>query len=221
LIKPISNIVIRDKHDIYTILTNREKLECLLQEYENNYLEEQEVCYDEKSPCVPDHFDNLNNKKIVSSVTTTAITQEPLVVEEGKKHEEDYSHRGKISHSKNTDEQSVKEMNIEHLKPDPKSKIKEELEKSHREQLIMLKENKTNIINFLLSNKDSIRIEDLKIYEPIYKCYRQKGNCHICNSLSNIICINCNPNYNNEETWLCTNHWQKHAIESHNLQWIK
>jgi hypothetical protein len=112
-------------------------------------------------------------------------------------------------------------MNIEHLKPDPKSKIKEELEKSHREQLIMLKENKTNIINFLLSNKDSIRIEDLKIYEPIYKCYRQKGNCHICNSLSNIICINCNPNYNNEETWLCTNHWQKHAIESHNLQWIK
>ena len=35
-VKPISNIVIRDEQDIYNILTNREKLECLLQEYEKN-----------------------------------------------------------------------------------------------------------------------------------------------------------------------------------------
>ena len=29
-VKPISNIIIRNEEDIYTILTNREKLECLL-----------------------------------------------------------------------------------------------------------------------------------------------------------------------------------------------
>ena len=33
-VKPISNIVIRDEQDIYTILTNREKLEYLIKEYE-------------------------------------------------------------------------------------------------------------------------------------------------------------------------------------------
>ena len=38
-VKPISNIVIRDEQDIYNILTNREKLEYLFQEYEkkNNH----------------------------------------------------------------------------------------------------------------------------------------------------------------------------------------
>ena len=69
--------------------------------------------------------------------------------------------------------------------------MKEELKKHKEEQQILLKENKQNIIDFIIDNKDSIRIEDLKIYEPIYKCYREKGNCHICNSLSNIICKNC------------------------------
>ena len=77
-------------------------------------------------------------------------------------------------------------------------------------QQILLKHNKQNIIDFLLRNKDSIRIEDLKIYEPIYKCYKQKGNCHICNTLCNIICVNCNKIY-----WLCPNHWQEHTIEKH------
>ncbi len=50
-------------------------------------------------------------------------------------------------------------------------------------------------------------------FQNIYKCYRQKGNCNICNSLSNIICKNCNYN---KEMWLCTNHWKQHSIESHN-----
>ena len=94
--------------------------------------------------------------------------------------------------------------------------MKEELKKHKEEQLILLKENKQNIIDFIIDNKDSIRIEDLKIYEPIYKCYREKGNCQICNSLSNIICKNCN-NYN-KENWLCINHWQQHAIENHDQQ---
>ena len=77
----------------------------------------------------------------------------------------------------------------------------------------MLKENKQNIIDFIIDNKDSIKIEDLKIYEPVYICYREKGNCQICNNISNIICISCS-NYNNEIR-LCTNHWQKHGIENH------
>ena len=33
-VKPISNIVIRDEQDIFNILINREKLECLLEEYQ-------------------------------------------------------------------------------------------------------------------------------------------------------------------------------------------
>ena len=42
-VKSISNIVIRDEQDTYLILTNREKLECLLQEYEKNQLEEEQL----------------------------------------------------------------------------------------------------------------------------------------------------------------------------------
>ena len=99
------------------------------------------------------------------------------------------------------------------MKPDLKSKIKEELEKDKEEQLILLKENRQNIIDFIIDNKDSIKIADLKIYEPIYKCYHEKGRCIVCNSLSNILCKNCN-HYKNE-VWLCINHWQQHAIENH------
>ena len=45
-VKPISNIVIRDEQDIYSFLTNREKLEYLFQEYEkeiNHQLEKEEL----------------------------------------------------------------------------------------------------------------------------------------------------------------------------------
>jgi hypothetical protein len=97
-------------------------------------------------------------------------------------------------------------------KPELKTKMKEEIRKHKEEQQILLKENRQIIIDFIISNKDSIRIEDLKIYEPVYKCYREKGNCYICNTISNIICISCS-NYNNEEIWLCTNHWQEHIAE--------
>jgi hypothetical protein len=145
-VKPISNIVIRDEYDIYNILTNKEKLEYLLEEYEKYQL------------------------------------------------------------SKERDE----ELENENLKPELKVKIKEELKKHEEEQLRLLKENRQNIIDFLLVNKDS-KIEDLKVYESIYKCYTEKGNCHICNSLTNIICKNCNY----KDVWLCTNHWHEHAIEKH------
>jgi hypothetical protein len=150
-VKPIANIVIRNEEDIYSILTNREKLEYLFQEYvkENNHQLEKEK------------IDNDN------------------------------------------------------IKLDLNSKINEEFEKSNREQKILLKENKQNIINFLIDNKGSIRVDDLKIYEPIYKCYREKGRCVICNSLTNIICKNFNIHYNKTEIWLCSIHWQKHVIGKH------
>ena len=148
-VKPISNIMIRNEQDVYSILTDREKLECLLQEYEKE-----------------------NNHQL---------------------------------------EKEQEELEIEYLKSELKAKMKEELKKHKEEQLILLKEYRQNIIDFIIDNKNSIRVEDLKIYEPIYNCYRtEKGNCHICNTKSNIICINCS-NYNNE-IWLCINHWQKHTI---------
>jgi hypothetical protein len=226
-VKPISNIVIKDENDIYSILTNREKLECLLQEYERYYqldreAEQQQVCCDKNPPCVPnEEDDDSNNKKVITS-SLTATTTEALasarkeqqqIQQQQEQKQDDYSHKGKNRHSKNTNEQSIgleKELNNKNLQPDLKSKIKEELKKSYKEQLILLKQNKQIIIDFLLGNKDSIRIEDMKIYEPIYKCYRQKGNCHICNSPSNIICISCN-----KDVWLCINHWQNHRIEKH------
>jgi hypothetical protein len=98
--------------------------------------------------------------------------------------------------------------------------MKEEIKKHKEEQLILLKETKCIIIDFIISNKQLIRVDDLKIYEPIYKCYREKGNCYICNSLSNIICINCcNNGYNyNQKVWLCSSHWQEHTIEKHKYQ---
>jgi hypothetical protein len=94
--------------------------------------------------------------------------------------------------------------------------IKEELEQHKKEQLILLKEYKQNIIDFLLYNKDSLRIEDLKIYESINKCYREKGHCFYCNTTTNIIYKNChktNSHHNNKESWLCTNHWQDHSLQ--------
>jgi hypothetical protein len=112
----------------------------------------------------------LREKYGVITSSLTNITTEPLVSTEGKKQQQlhqDYRHTGENRHSKNIGErsnESEKELNNEHLKPDLKSKIKdEELEKSNREQKILLKEYKQNIIDFLLYNKDSIRIKDLDL----------------------------------------------------------
>ena len=226
-VKPISNIVIRDEQDIYSILTNREKLECLLQEYEkkkNHRLAnegEQQVCCDENTPCVYIENNDSNNKNAISLTDTTELLvatekNQQQLQQQVRQQVKDELHKGENRHSKNADEQFnelEKELNNEHLKPDPKLKIKEKLEKSKREQQILLKENKQNIIELIIDNKESIRVEDLKIYEPIYKCYREKGNCIICNSLSNIICTDrCN---NHKEIWFCIKHWQQHKIEKY------
>lgn len=122
-VKPILNIKIRNKHDIYNILINREKLEYLLEEYNQNQ-------------------------------------------EEGG-------------------------LSVE-------------------QQIV--KDNRDIILDFTLNNKDSIKVEDLKVSEPIYKCYKEKSKCSICGILSNIYCINCE---NNDKVWLCVDHWQQHAIEEH------
>jgi hypothetical protein len=165
--------------------------------------------------------DNPHNKKIIKP--TTGTTTESLTAE-GKKQqlqqqqvqeqeEQDHSHKGENCHSKNTRGEELD--NNEKLISNLKEQIKDELEKQEKEQQILLKENKQNIIDFIVGNKDSIRIEDLKIYEPVYKCYREKGNCIICNTLTNIICTSCSNNsnhMNNKEIWLCTNHWQEHAL---------
>jgi hypothetical protein len=149
-----------------------------LQEYANSLLDRKVICCDENNPCVPANInenedDNSNNKKIELDTTTIKpITSTARKIEQQIHNEEDYSHRGKNPHSKTTGEDNG--LDIEHIKPDLKSKIQEELEKSHREQVTVLKENKQNIIDFLVDNKDSIKIEDLKSSEPIYKCYREK-----------------------------------------------
>jgi hypothetical protein len=152
-VKPISNIVIRDERDIYSILTNKEKLDYLIEEFEKRLLD------------------------------------------------------------KELEKKQENEIYNENLKPELKIQIKEEFKPHQEEQLILLKENKQNIIDFLSANKESIKIEDLRIYEPIYKCYREKGHCFYCNTITNTICKNCHNNsyHNNKEVWLCTDHWQEHA----------
>lgn len=158
---------------------------------------EQQVCCDENTPCVPINvdIDNSNNKKITSSTTNTTESLESaerkpqklqIPVQELRK--DDCSHKGEKRHSK-------------------------KIEELDREQQILLKDNKEVITDFLLDNIDSIRLEDLKIYETIYKCYREKGNCHICNSLTNIICRNCSNDP--KGIWLCINHWKQHTINHH------
>jgi hypothetical protein len=158
---------------------------------------------------------NLNNEKASTTTTETLDAteknqqlQHQVQIRQDKQND---SHKGENRHSKKTEG----EVDNENLKINLKTKIKEELEQSDREQQILLKENKQKIIDFLSANRDSIRIEDLKIYEPIYKCYRQKGNCQMCNNLSNIVCMNCNDS---NELWLCTTHWQHHLIEKHNIK---
>jgi hypothetical protein len=123
----------------------------------------------------------------------------------------DYSHKGENCHSKKSKIQE--ESDNEKLFSNLRAQIKDELDEHEKEQQILLKQNKQNIIDFIIDNKKSIRVEDLKTCEPIYKCYQERGNCFYCNTITNIICANYNKH--NNEIWLCTNHWQEHEIEKH------
>jgi hypothetical protein len=98
-------------------------------------VEEQQVCCDENTPCVTDNNNNNSNKKMI--IDTINCNNANVL------------HKVENPHSKNTNKQfNELELNNEHLEPDLNSKITVELEKSHREQLILLKDNKQNIIDF-------------------------------------------------------------------------
>jgi hypothetical protein len=113
LVKPISNLIIRDEQDIHDALTNREKLEYLLQEYEKNYQLDRkgkEVCCDENTPCVPNENNNSNEKKMMN-VDTGNYNNDYIDL-----------HKGKNGHSKNNTEEDDG-LNIEYMKPNLKSKF--------------------------------------------------------------------------------------------------
>jgi hypothetical protein len=92
--------------------------------------EHQQICCGENTPCVSTNTynDNLKNKKIVLTTTTT----EPLVLarniqNQQVQNEQDYSHKGKNCHSKKIVEDE--ELENENLKPELKAKMKEDLKK--------------------------------------------------------------------------------------------
>jgi hypothetical protein len=71
---------------------------------------------------------------------------------------------------------------------------------------------KDQILEFFMNIKGSISIEDLRLYEPIYSSNREKDKCSICEKFANIHCINCN---NNNNIWLCIDHWKEHNLDKH------
>jgi hypothetical protein len=64
-----------------------------------------------------------------------------------------------------------------------------------------------------LKEKHKIKIEDLTLYEPIFTLNIQRSKCSICQEFANIHCINCS---NNNNVWLCVDHWMQHKTECHN-----
>jgi len=94
-VKPISILQIINEQDIYNILTNREKLEHLLQEYENNDQldkeegKEQQVCCHQNTPCV-----NSNKEKLSYNILPVGDNQLQANKGKEKDHNFDYSHRG-------------------------------------------------------------------------------------------------------------------------------
>ena len=154
---------------------------------------------------MPIENDNSNYNKTISSKKTTIKTESLVTGINQQQLRRQQRVKDDSDRRKNPNSKNIEELDIEHLKPNLKLKIKEEFKKHKEEQLILLKENKQNIIDFIIDNKESIRVEDLKIYGPVYKCYREKGNSHICNRSTNIICKKCkNTNHH-----ICTNHWQE------------
>ena len=71
---------------------------------------------------------------------------------------------------------------------------------------------RTEIVDLFMNIKDKIRIEDLTLYEPIFTLSTQKSKCTICQEFANIHCINCS---NNDNVWLCVEHWIQHKINYH------
>ena len=70
---------------------------------------------------------------------------------------------------------------------------------------------RSEMVNLFMNLKDKIKIEDLTLYEPIFKLNIQKSKCFICQEFANIHCINCNHN----NAWLCVDHWKQHNLDKH------
>jgi hypothetical protein len=72
---------------------------------------------------------------------------------------------------------------------------------------------RAEIVNLFmgLKEKDKIKIEDLTFYEPIFTLNTEKSKCSICQEFANIHCINCN----NNNVWLCVDHWKQHNVDKH------
>jgi hypothetical protein len=71
------------------------------------------------------------------------------------------------------------------------------------------------VINFFMSIKDKVRIEDLFVtpnYGMANNNNRQQqytNKCSLCQGVANIYCVNCN------NVWLCTHHWRHHRDIRH------
>jgi hypothetical protein len=72
---------------------------------------------------------------------------------------------------------------------------------------------KDELVEFFMSIKHTVRIEDLQMAEPIWTSNRQKPKCSVCHEeFANIHCINCSSS----NVWLCADHWRQHREEKHN-----
>jgi hypothetical protein len=70
---------------------------------------------------------------------------------------------------------------------------------------------KDELVDFFMTIKDKVRIEDLTIHEPIWTFKNEKGKCSICQEFANIHCVNCSSN----NVWLCVEHWKQHNVNKH------
>jgi len=68
---------------------------------------------------------------------------------------------------------------------------------------------KDSLVEFFMTIKDSVRIEDLNVRPPVFKSNCLKGKCCICSEFANIRCTNC------INVWLCTDHIEQHKIHHH------
>jgi len=68
---------------------------------------------------------------------------------------------------------------------------------------------KDSLVEFFMTIKDSVRIEDLNVRPPVFKSDCLKGKCSICSEFANIRCTNC------INVWLCTDHIGQHKIHHH------
>lgn len=87
--------------------------------------------------------------------------------------------------------------------------LEQELEKN--EEYLKYKD---YLLNFFMTIKDKVRIEDLFI-TPNYpsagnnRQQQYSNKCSLCQGFANIYCVNCN------NVWLCIDHWRQHRTAVH------